>query len=99
MDSTTAERLVANEYRFREVNERLEADVREIADPEERIAFVCECSATSCRETVSLNLDEYGALRAVEGHFAIVTGHEILEIERVVQRADRYIVVEKLLGA
>jgi len=96
MDASTAERLTANEYRFREVNERLEEDVRGVADPAETIAFVCECSLTSCRETVALTLEDYRALRSADARFAVVVGHEILEIERVLQREDGYVVVEKL---
>ena len=95
MDDATAERLTANEHRFREVNERLEGDVRAVAEPDELIGFVCECSMSSCRETVPLSLDEYRALRSFEYRFAIVDGHERLEIELVVERGERYIVVEK----
>lgn len=96
MDAPTAERLTANEYRFREVNERLEEDVRGVAEPTEAIDFVCECSLTDCRETVALTLDQYAALRSIDAHFAVVAGHEILAIEKVVQRGDGYVVVEKL---
>lgn len=96
MESTTAERLVANEYRFREVNQRLESDVRDIADPGEQIAFVCECSATTCREAIALTLERYAELRAADGRFAVVPGHEIPAIERVVGHGDGHLIVEKL---
>lgn len=95
MDDATAERLTANEHRFREVNERLQGDLQAVVEPGERVAFVCECSLVSCRETVPLTLDEYGRLRAYENRFALVDRHERLEIERVVEREARYIVVEK----
>lgn len=95
MDPTAAH-LAANEHRFREVNERLVADLQPVVGDEEPIAFVCECSATTCRETIELILPEYRALRGVEHHFAVVDGHEIPEIEMIVERRDRYSVVQKL---
>ena len=33
------------------------------------------------------------------GRFAIVEGHELLEVEQIVERSDRYVVVEKSAGA
>lgn len=97
MDPRTAERLAANEHLFREVNERLEEDVSRVAAPGERIAFVCECSHLSCRDAVELTLDEYRELRTTDGErFALVPGHEILEVELVVHRLDGHVVVEKL---
>ena len=96
MDAATAERLVANEHRFREVNERLEEGVRPLIEAGELVPFVCECSSVACRDSVELGLDEYRALRATDARFAVVDGHELPAIERVVQRQDRYLVVEKL---
>lgn len=96
MDAPTAERLSANERRFREVNERLEGDVRAVTGEQERVGFVCECSMSACRDTVSLTLVEYRDLRAFEKRFAVVPGHETPAIEWVVAREDRYFVVEKL---
>lgn len=96
MDASTAARLTANEHRFRAVNERLEGDVRAVTAEDERIGFVCECSLTSCRQSVSLTPVEYRELRSSEDRFAVVPGHELLEIERIVGRAAGYVVVEKL---
>ena len=96
MDDKTAERLAANEHMFQEVNARLEADVHRVTSPGERIAFVCECSRLSCRDVVELTIEEFRGLRATEERFALVPGHEILEVEKVVERRDGHIVVEKL---
>jgi hypothetical protein len=95
MDQVTAERLAANEARFQEINSRLADDVAPFAGPDERIAFVCECSAPSCRDTIELALADYGAVRRRDGHYTIVRGHEIPEIERVVERHETHIVVQK----
>jgi hypothetical protein len=96
MDDLTAERLAANERRFREINERMREDLRGLTDDTELIPFVCECSALSCREGVALRLGEYEAVRADERHFAVVHGHDLPAVERIVGRTDRYLVVAKL---
>ena len=45
---------------------------------------------------VELTVAEYEHVRASATHFMLVPGHEIPSIERVVQRAPSYVVVEKL---
>ena len=52
-----------------------------------------------CLERIKLSKDEYERLRSNPIHFAVVRGHERLEIERVVAENDGYLVVEKLPGA
>lgn len=99
MDDRTAERMARNEARFREINRRLEGDIRPLADPAERIPFVCECSDAGCRETIGLRMAEFDEVRAREGQFAVVPGHQQPEIERVVREAGHYLVVEKFDSA
>lgn len=97
MDERTR-RLGANEALFRHVNERIR-DVGERFGMEAAEAnFVCECANASCAELVALTLDEYEAVRASPVRFFVVPGHDVPGIENVVQRHDRYDVVEKLPG-
>lgn len=39
---------------------------------------------------------EYEHLRRIPTHFAVLEGHELPAVERVVEKNDRYLVVEKL---
>ena len=80
-----------NEATFRRVNEGMEAG----QDPEGMLAFVCECGRLGCNKLVELTRTEYEAVRTNPRRFAIVDGHQIEEVEDVVARTDRYIVVEK----
>ncbi len=98
MDPVTAERLALNEARFRDVNERLAADVRELVGAGEGIAFVCECSTAACRDAISLTLEQYRGVRSDDLCFAVVPGHEVEEIEAVVGEYDGFRVVRKLQG-
>jgi len=79
-----------NEATFRKVNEGMEA-----AQPGGRMSFLCECGRLGCNQLIELTRDEYEAVRAHSRRFALVDGHEIDEVEDVVERAESYIVVEK----
>jgi len=87
------ERLARNEIIFRSVNERVEDVVR--PRDEEEIEFLCECGDGECVEKVSLTREEYEGVREDGAQFVIAIGHEIPEIEDVVLRTDRFLVVHK----
>jgi hypothetical protein len=91
-------RIVQNEALFREVNERIKGLNQSFATLTEEMQIVCECGAGGCAERFSMRPEEYEALRANPDHFAIVPGHEITDVERIVSRCDGYDVVEKLPG-
>jgi hypothetical protein len=92
MDSRS-DRLARNETVFRAVNERVE-QVSEGA-PDEKIPFVCECGNVDCTHEVRLTQDEYERLRSSPISFAVAPGHELPEIETIVFRNERYLVVDK----
>lgn len=90
-------RLAKNEALFRGVNEKVK-DVKEDlpeVGPDTMVEFICECGSDDCVEQVPLTLAEYERIRAVSTHFLLKPGHEILDVESVVDREGRYIVVEK----
>jgi hypothetical protein len=92
-------RRVENETLFREVNERIEELSIGLAgdsEPDEFLGgFVCECGSDSCVELLNVTHSEYEAVRGDPRRFLIVPGHEDLEAERVVERYERYWVVQK----
>ena len=91
MDDLTRQRLKRNEAVFRTVNE-------EIDDLESRfgaMSYVCECADISCSETIRLTHAEYRRIRDEPAHYLIVPGHEVPEIEDVVERRDDHLVVDK----
>ena len=98
MNEGTKDRIAKNEALFREVNERVrEIDSRQAGGPEHAWDFLCECGYPDCTQAVRLTIDEYEAVRASPVTFAVLPGHEVLEVEAVVHRHDRYLVVEKHL--
>jgi hypothetical protein len=96
MADERATRLAENEVRFRAINDRVERDLeRVVYSPDELLPFVCECAQRTCSTTIELTRDEYERVRADSILFAVAPGHEIADIEDVVERHARYFVIRK----
>lgn len=91
-------RLGENEAIYREVNERVRDLQERFGADGDRVGFVCECSRLACSERIDLTVAEYEAVRTEPTRFALKPGHELLEVESVVEEHDGYLVVEKLPG-
>jgi hypothetical protein len=78
---------------FREVNERI-AEHRD-GFPLPQFDIVCECGDFDCDRRVPIEPEDYEKLRADPALFAVVPGHEIPEVESVVDRQGAYVVVRK----
>ena len=94
MGTPREERLVNNEALFREANERMagweEQHTEEPAEP-----YFCECADPECRQKVRLHQHEYEAVRSNSRRFFVVAGHEIPDVETVIEEHDGWFVVEK----
>ena len=91
MDTLDKQRVALNEATFRKVNEGMEVG----QDPGGLLTFICECGRLGCNRLLELTRAEYEAVRANPRRFAVLSGHEMEEVEKVVERHDRYLVVEK----
>ena len=94
MTSEREERIARNEAMFRIANERM-------ADWEEQHAAVavepyfCECADIECREHVDLRKADYERVRSDSRRFAIVPGHELPDVETVIERNEDWAIIEK----
>jgi hypothetical protein len=88
------DRVAENEATFRRANESLYRRFQEL-ESVDLAPFLCECGDDRCTRTIRLNLQEYEEVRSQPGRFVIVPGHEILDVERVVEAGERYDVIEK----
>jgi hypothetical protein len=96
MPDERATRLAENEARFRAINDRVERDLEHLVDdPDELLPFVCECARRTCNATIELSLSEYERVREQSTRFAVAPGHEIPDIEDIVERGERYFVIVK----
>jgi hypothetical protein len=86
-------RMAENEQRFRAFNEGVrEVGERLHAEPR----FSCECGDGACAQPMRLTAEDYRRVRRDPRWFAVVPGHERLDVERVVERHETYNVVEKI---
>jgi hypothetical protein len=83
--SAREERIAENEDGFRHLNDRLGV----------MGVFVCECGDPQCREHVQMPRDRYRAIRSNPRRFFVRPGHEIPDVEAVVEREETWFVVEK----
>jgi hypothetical protein len=91
------ERIARNEALLREVNERIH-DVGEglqVLPDNGELDFRCECGRRECDVLVHLLASDYERVRADNDRFVVVPGHEDDHIERVVERSEGYLVVDK----
>ncbi len=98
-DEGSAERKVRaaqNQALFREVNERLERLASAFHEAAHTPGFACECADIACTDQLALTIDEYEALRTHGNRFAVLPGHVLADVERVVSENDRFALVEKL---
>jgi hypothetical protein len=89
------ERLGQNEAIFRNVNEQIEGISRALSDLTQTMDIVCECADITCAERVLVTVPAYERVRAEATHFIVLPGHEMLDIETVVDDHGSYRVVQK----
>ena len=92
------ERVGRNEALFRQVNERLKEIGENFSLVSESADFVCECGTAACAEPIRLPLTEYERIRSEPELFFVVPGHELSDVESVVETNEGYDVVRKHEG-
>jgi hypothetical protein len=92
------ERIGRNEDLFRKVNDQIEGVNEAFGTITGTMSLLCECGKLECIEQIDLTVDAYRELRADPTRFAVKPGHELPDVERVVERHERYFVVEKADG-
>lgn len=97
MAQSREERLARNEASFRSLNDSLGAKVHERLSGSESTlpGFVCECGDSGCEDIIQVDLSKYEEVRRDPCLFLLRPGHEALDVEDVVEREDRYLVVRK----
>ncbi len=87
MGTPREERLAENEALFRAANERMAGWEEQHATSGTELYF-CECADPECRAKVPLRKSDYERIRADAKQFFVVPGHEILDVETVIERHD-----------
>jgi hypothetical protein len=92
-------RLAENEALFREVNERIAQIAEQWGSNDDHFNFVCECSHADCAAQLELSRTAYEQVRAHPARFVLAKGHEVLEVDAVMDTLGSYVIVEKIEGA
>lgn len=88
------ERLALNEAAFRAANERAKQWEERHREVEVEL-YLCECADLSCPERIPLSREAYEAVRRDSRHFFCAPGHDLPDVETVIETYDDYVVVEK----
>lgn len=106
-------RLAENEVVFRQLNEQIQKGIEEVnqmaaedGQPEYKfqhnpedltLHFYCECSDVNCVERVQVSLHEYNEIHKRRDQFVVIPGHDMKNIEKVIQRNQGFVVVQKFI--
>ena len=95
MTDEPARRIGRNEALYRQVNERIEDLNEAFGSIAGEFSIVCECGDLECMEQVAVSRDVYEHARANPTRFIVKPGHEMPDMEGIVEREDGYFVIEK----
>jgi hypothetical protein len=98
MDSERERRIGLNESVFREVNERIERAADSFGLGDHAMNLVCECGDPECVQQITMTRAEYEKVRTHATHFAVSPGHEIADVEDILERRKGYDVIRKNEG-
>jgi hypothetical protein len=90
------ERVARNEAMYRAVNREIEHVSEELGErATDELTLLCECGQDDCSQTIELTVAEYDSSHAQRDRFVLAPGHEDEQLEHVVERNERYVVVDK----
>jgi hypothetical protein len=80
---------------FRATNQEIARVEHELGSDGSLLEVVCECGRDDCAELITVSESVYEQTRSAPRRFLLVAGHELPEIERVVNRYNGFVVGEK----
>jgi hypothetical protein len=90
------ERVSRNEAMYRSVNLEFERAGEEAGEgPHDRLEILCECGEDDCSTTLDVTHAEYDEAHEQRDRFMVAPGHVDEQIEHVVKRTPRYLIVDK----
>lgn len=96
MDAERRRRIAQNEAVYRAVNENIEAMTRAfMPDAGGTMNVICECGNLDCTQQITIAVAEYERIRNDATLFVVVPGHELPEVEVVVEEQEAFTVVCK----
>jgi hypothetical protein len=90
-----ARRIGENEALYRSINERIEDLNTAFGLVTETMSVICECGDLECNEQIELDIPTYEHVRADPTQFVVLPGHELPDVEEVIERHGGYYVLRK----
>ena len=88
--------MAKNEAMHRAVNREIEHAAEDFGERGgDTIEVLCECGQPGCTSLLSLTIGDYDRVHGQRDRFIVAQGHVDLELERVVEEAEEYLVVDK----
>ena len=94
MEGKKQRRAAANEATIRDVNEGIERG-QWPGEEDAPVGFRCECARLGCNRLIELTVHEYEEIRSHPRRFVVIPGHELPDVETVIEAGPRYVIVEK----
>lgn len=94
-DDERLRRVGENEGLYRLVNERIKAISADVAAPGGEFSVVCECAFLDCKTQIGIRPHVYEKARAHSDQFIVLRGHQLDDIETVVEDHGRFVVIAK----
>lgn len=91
-------RIAQNEALYRSINERIEDLNHAFGTLTGAMTVVCECGDASCVEQIHVDVGTYERVRSSAKLFIIVPGHEVDDVEELVEETPEFAIVAKREG-
>jgi len=93
-----ARKIGENEALYRTINEKIEGLNQAFGTVTETMAVVCECGQLECTEQIELDLPTYERVRSDPTQFVVLPGHEIPDVESIVEPREGFYIIRKDSG-
>ena len=90
-----ARRIGENEALYRVINEKIEDLNQAFGTVTETMAVVCECGLLECTEQIELDIPTYEHVRSDPTWFVVLPGHEIPDVETIIERKESFYILRK----
>lgn len=92
-DGERPSQVALEQARVRGLNETLVSASLDIDPPAPSLTIQCECGRSDCRTTLDVSQEFYRGIRRQANRFVVAEGHEVAEVDRVVQRLGKLTVI------
>jgi len=87
-------RVGENEALYRLVNERIKG-LSPGSTASGGFGVICECATLACKTQIMIRPEVYERTRACSDHFIVLRGHQLDDIETVIEDHETFFVIEK----